>query len=788
MVISGEVPLALTIYHYMHCNFSFRVTALLVAAWLCAPTDSAGQAVEIGAGSPPAAEAVSTRPEGFSGPPPPVLPQSISRDAEGRATIRAVGLTSPFQLDGKLDEAIYREVMPASAFIQADPEEGAAATEKTDIWIFFDRDNVYVAARMWESQPERMIVSDMRKDSPTMFLSNETFSFILDTFYDRRNAVGFIINPIGGRTDGQITNDRWNRDWNTLWDFATGRFEGGWTVEFAVPFKSLRYRPGTSQVWGFNARRSNKWKNEISHLTPIPNAQASNGLFRISLAATVVGLEVPAGSKNLDIKPYAVSNLTTDRAATPAVSNDIDGEFGVDVKYGVTQNLTADFTYNTDFAQVEADEQQVNLTRFSLFFPEKREFFLENPGLFTFGGVGTGFGSSGDAPLLFYSRRIGLNRGRVVPIQGGGRLTGRVGKYAIGVMNIRAGEERVSLSQPTNFAVVRLRRDVLRRSSVGLIATHRSVTIDGSGSNAAYGVDGLFSFFDNLNINTFWAKTRTSAVSGDDVSYQTQLDYGGDRYGVVLDSLAVGAHFNPEVGFLRRSDIRRSYGSLRFSPRPRASRLVRRLSWTGSLDYVENGAGRPETRDAEGEFGIEFHNADRFTARYVNSYELLSAPFRIAPGVVLPSRDYEYQRLAVTYNLGPPRRLAGNLSLDVGSFYSGRRTALGFGSGRLNVTPQFSLEPTYSINKVDLDEGSFTTHLAGSRIVYTMTPFIFTSALLQYNSTNHTMAANVRLRWEYAPGSELFVVYNDERDTLTPRFPDLANRAFIVKVNRLLRF
>jgi hypothetical protein len=376
----------------------------------------------------------------------------------------------------------------------------------------------------------------------------------------------------------------------------------------------------------------------------------------------------------------------------------------------------------------------------------------------------------------------------VVPIEAGGRLTGRVGKYAIGVMNIRAGEERVSLSQPTNFAVVRVRRDILRRSSVGLIATHRSRTIDGTGSNAAYGVDGLFSFFDNLNINTYWAKTRTTDVAGEDVSYQAQLDYGGDRYGVVMERLRVGAEFNPEVGFLRRSDIRRSLGSLRFSPRPRASRLVRRLSWTGTIDYVENGSGRPETRDAEGEFGIEFQNGDRFTTRYINSYELLSAPFRIAPGVVLPSAGYDYQRLALTFNLGPQRTLAGNLSMDLGSFYNGHRTTVGFGSGRLNVTPQFSVEPTYSVNKVDLTEGSFTTHLAGSRLTYTMTPFLFTSALLQYNSTNHTMAANVRLRWEYAPGSELFVVYNDERDTLAPRFPDLANRAFIVKVNRLLRF
>jgi hypothetical protein len=284
-------------------RFPLSLTALVAAASLSASTPAAGQAVGLETATRPSTDLAATLPAGFSGPSPPVLPDTISRDGEGRVTIRAVALTSPFRLDGQLDDAIYQEAKPASEFVQTDPAEGASATERTDVWVFFDRDNVYVGARMWESQPERMVVSDMRKDSPTMYLSNESFSFILDTFYDRRNAVGFIINPIGGRVDGQITNDNWNRDWNTLWDFATGRFDGGWTVEIAVPFKSLRYRPGTAQVWGFNARRSNKWKNEVSHLTPIPNAQAQSGLFRVSLAATMVGLEVPPGSKNLEIKP-----------------------------------------------------------------------------------------------------------------------------------------------------------------------------------------------------------------------------------------------------------------------------------------------------------------------------------------------------------------------------------------------------------------------------------------------------------------------------------------------------
>jgi len=740
----------------------------------------------------PSSDAVDELPPGFDGPPAPVLPQTISRDEAGHVVVRAIHLTSPLRLDGKLDEAVYREMQPASDFVQTEPKEGVPATEKTEIWILFDNENVYVGARMWESHPEKMVVNEMRRDSPNVF-QNEQFAIVFDTFYDRRNAVGFAINPIGGRQDGLITNEKWNRDWNTIFDFGVGTFDGGWTAEFAIPFKSLRYRPGASQIWGMNARRVDKWKNEYSHLAPVPSAGSGSGLYRMSLAATLVGLEVPSGSKNLEIKPYATSDLTTDRNASPRVSNDVGADLGVDVKYGITQNLTADFTYNTDFAQVEADEQQVNLTRFSLFFPEKREFFLENPGLFAFGGVAVNSGQpTSDAPMLFYSRRIGLNQGRVVPLTAGGRLTGRVGRYAIGLMNIQTGDESVSHSRSTNFSLMRVKRDILRKSSIGLIATGRSITTNGTGSNAVFGVDGAFSFFQNLFFDTYWARTQTTGLSGDDASYRGALVYAGDRYGVVLERLRVGSHFNPEVGFVRRYDMRRGSGQLRFSPRPKASKVVRKYSWQGSIDYVENGAGRLETRDDEARFDIEFQNSDRFTTSYISSYEFLPRPFRISSGIVLPVRGYDSSTLRVSHTLGTQRVMSGNVSAEFGSFYSGHRVAVGLSGGRLKVTSQFSLEPTYSINKVDLVEGSFATHLAGSRVTYTMTPLMFASALLQYNSTNHLMSANARLRWEYAPGSELFVVYNEERGTLggfaAPRFPELANRSFIIKINRLLRF
>jgi hypothetical protein len=743
----------------------------VLAVWAATAAD-AGQAA-----------ASADLPFAIDGPPPPALPERIARDDAGRATIRTIRLAEALRVDGRLDEAVYQQEQPVSDFIQTDPIEGGPATEKTELWVMFDRENVYVAFRVFESQPERRVANVMQKDNGLLF-QNDGVMFVLDPFYDRRNGVGFMLNAIGGRTDGQVTDERWSRDWNTVWDVKVAEFDGGWTAEVALPFKSLRYRPGTAQIWGFNARRIDRWKNEYSHLTPVPRQEAGNGVYRMSRAATLVGLEAPSGSKNLEFKPYAISSASNG----PNGSNDLTGDVGLDAKYGITQNLTADFTVNTDFAQVEADEQQINLTRFSLFFPEKRDFFLENAGLFTFGGA-SGFNPGrNDVPLLFYSRRIGLNAGQVVPIDAGSRLTGRVGRYSVGVVDIQTGSEPVSGTRATNFSAVRVKRDVLSRSSIGVIATGRSVTQGGAGSNAAYGVDGAFGFFTNLAVDAYWARTATDSLAGRDTSYRGVVNYNGLTYGLQAERLVIGEHFNPEVGFVRRGDIRKSFAQARYSPWPKSIRSVRRISLVGSVGYVENGARRLETRDVEGELAIDFNTADRVSVGYTGSYEFVPQPFRIATGVTVPIGGYDYGNTTIAFQAGQQRKFNGRVSLDHGSLYDGTKTTVGLSTGRATLSPQLSIEPTFSVNAVDLPQGSFVTTLVGSRVTYTMTPLMFASALMQYNSDARSVSANVRLRWEYRPGSELFLVYNEERDTLTRGVPDLRTRAFIVKVNRLLRF
>jgi TolB-like protein len=758
--------------------------------------------------SPPASQVVNTRGPSanrISGPPPPIAPETISRNTAGQATIRATRLTELWQLDGRLDETIYETVTAFSDFVQQMPDEGAAATERTDVWVFYDDNNVYISARVWDTaEPSEWVANAMRRDA-FQIIDNDHFAIALDTFYDRRNGIAFMVNPIAGIFDYQITDEgNPNSDWNPIWDVRTGRFDGGWTVEMQIPFKSIRYQSGTDQVWGFQASRRVARRNEFSHVTPVA-ISAGPGLFRLSAAATLVGLEAPSEGRTLEIKPYAIASSATDLTTQPTIVNQGAGDFGLDVKYGITQSLTADFTYNTDFAQVEVDQQQVNLTRFSLFFPEKREFFLEGRGIFDFGSAagaltgrpggggprrvgGGGFGGGGDAPTIFFSRQVGLSRGQTVPILGGGRLTGKAGNFSIGALNIQTDESRDTEALATNFTVIRIKRDILRRSRIGVIFTGRSVSTVSSGSNEVYGLDAAFSFFDNVNFNGYYAQSRTSGLSDDNTSYQAAFNYTGDLYSFQLDHLLVGRDFNPEVGFMRRADFRRTFTSFDFKPRPQGIRAVRQFTFGSSLDYIENGIGQVETRTAQLRFNTEFENSDLFSVDVMENHELLVVPFRVVSDVTIPVGTYDFQDVQVAYSLGPQRRIAGNVSLQRGSFFNGDITAVGYSSGRVEITPQFSVEPSISINRITLPQGAFTAKLISSRVTYTFTPRMFFGGLVQYNSGSDELSSNLRFRWEYQPGSELFVVYTDQRDTAMRSVPILENRAFIVKINRLFRF
>ena len=741
----------------------------------------------------------------IDGPPPPIAPEVVTRDEQGRATVRAIKLDDGIRLDGRLDEPVYHMVPAITDLVQQVPVEGAPATEKTEAWIMFDDTNVYVSARVWDSAPEsEWIANEMRRDTRQL-RNNDTFTVFFDTFYDRRNGFNFYTNPLGARSDSQFTNEgNPNNDWNPVWDVRTGRFDGGWTAEMEIPFKSLRYRSGSPQVWGVQLRRAIRRKNEWVYLTRLPissgGGSGSRGIFRVSAAGTLVGIEPPTAGRNIEIKPYAIGGLTTDVSTSPPKDGEGSGDFGLDVKVGITQNLTADFTVNTDFAQVEVDEQQVNLTRFNLFFPEKREFFLEGRGIFDFarGGIGAGFGGGGgffgggDAPTLFYSRRIGLQGGVVVPILGGGRVTGKLGPFDVGALSIQTADEQIAGAESTNFTAVRVKRDILRRSAIGGIFTNRSVSLAGDGASQAYGVDGTFAFYDNLQMLGYYAKTETPGVPDENSSYQAKIDYTADRYGLVVDHLLVGDNFVPEIGFLRRDNFRRTYVQGRFSPRPQSFDAVRQFRFGGSIDYILLADSNVlETRQNQFRFQTELENSDQFGLTLNDNYELLLEPFTPGPGVTIPVGGHNFNDIEVSYAFGQQRRINGQVSLLQGGYFNGNITTVGFRQGRIAVLPQMSIEPSISVNWIDTPQGSFRSDLVVTRINYAFHPRMFFSGLVQYNSAIDSISTNLRLRWEYSPGSELFVVYTEDRDS-TPLRPDrsteLRNRGFVIKFNRLFRF
>ena len=417
------------------------------------------------------------------GPAPPEPPAMIRRDDQGGATIRAVRLEEPLDFDGRLDEAIYDRVPGISDFIQTEPLEGAPATEKTEVWVFFDDEAIYIAGRCWDTQPHRIVANELRRDHGSIWL-NQHLAVTFDTFYDRRNAFIFYLNPLGGFFDGLITDERnFNRDWTAVWDSRTAWFEDGWTTELRFPFKTLRYPGGGPQIWGINFRRVVRWKNEISYLTRLPAALGIWSITKVSSYGTLVGLEAPPSSRTIEVKPYLTGDAAGTRTGDIQFDREFGSDFGVDAKVGITSGLTADLTWNTDFAQVEADAQQINLTRFSLFFPEKREFFLEGQGLFAFGtsertprASARRFGAPSSVPLLFFSRRIGIAGNQLVPIRGGARVTGKLGDFGVGALAMRSGESAAAGAGDTDFSVIRLKRDILGRSTVGVMGTYRSDT------------------------------------------------------------------------------------------------------------------------------------------------------------------------------------------------------------------------------------------------------------------------------------------------------------------------
>ncbi len=723
----------------------------------------------------------------------------MTRDKSGHVTVRTRRLTGAFAFDGALNDAIYR-TPPYTGFVQQEPNEGAPATEETEAWIFYDDTYLYVAARLHESHPERRVASDMRRDALNLY-NNDHLAVIFDSFGDHRNGFGFATNRLGGLFDFAATNEQPSSNWNGLWESKAQDINGGWTVELRVPFRSIRFREGPG-AWGVNIRRMVRWKNEISFLSAVPRSWGRRALNKISDAATMEGVVAPQQGLNLDLKPYALGSQLSNLTASPAIRDRLSGAYGLDAKWALSQQMVADLTYNTDFAQVEDDEAQVNLTRFSLFFPEKREFFLEGQDAFAFAGQGGGGGGGGGggmfpgmnpndniAPVLFYSRRIGISDAGMVPILGGARALGRSGNWQVGALSMQTEALSGTTVPSTNFSVLRINRDILQRSRIGMIATSRSPGAAANAGNLAVGADAQINLSDDLQFTSYVARTETKGKTGDQNSYRARMDWNADRYGLNLEQMAVGQDFNPEVGFMRRAAFHRSYAQARFSPRPKTIPAVRKFTVQASGDYITNAAGALQTQEFRTLAMSELSNGDFLYVEGTRNVEQLSAAFGVARGVTVPVGRYDFAQGRLSYQMGPQRPISGTVTVARGSFYGGTLTEATW-RGRVEFSGRLYAEPTISWNQVTGPYGNGDANLYGSRITYTVTPRLFVAALTQYQSRTRTVSTNLRFRWEYQPGSELFLVYSDGRTTDTPtaRFPVLENRALVIKLTKLFRW
>lgn len=688
-------------------------------------------------------------------------------------------------VDGRLNETAWSAVEPITHFVQAQPDAGVPASEETEVFVAYDDDNLYIGAEMHDSDPSALITKSLERDSPgILFEEMDALGIALDTFLDRRNSFLFYINPMGGLKDGQGFDNGRTRDygWDGVVDVKTTVHEGGWTLEMAIPWRTLRFDPSVpDQSWGLNLLRRIRRKNEVSYWAPLDRR---NRIFLVSRAGTVKGLgKLPAG-RNLTIKPYALAA----RAGGASLAEDLRGseaDAGVDLKYGITPNLTLDLSYRTDFSQVEVDREQVNLTRFPLFFPEQREFFLENSGTFTFGDVNHGPGSprSGTSLrdlTLFHSREIGLSGGSPVPLLGGARLTGRLGGLELGLLNVQSRSFEGDPSE--NFSVVRLRSSVLADSDVGVMLTNRQATgADGGGRyNRAVGVDTNLRLAGSLFVNAYAAASRGDQA--DDEAARLAVGWRDRFWNVSTAVRRIGADFDPGLGFVRRRGIREGYATVGVHPRIAGSFLLEVNPWIEAT-YITDQESRLETRTARA--GLRFGFADRssLSLTYTDRFERLAGPFQVS-GTEIPAGDYGFGEGSFSYRSSQGRELSGGLSISGGGYFGGRRFSIG-GSSRWQPTAGLTLELAASHNALSVQGSDFSADLYSARLKYAVSTSLNFGAFVQVNADTDEVITNLRANLIHAPLSDLFLLYTERRSTAGA---GVLERFLTLKATRLLIF
>tara|TARA_B100000131_G_scaffold316919_1_gene357869 strand:- start:291 stop:2498 length:2208 start_codon:yes stop_codon:yes gene_type:complete len=676
-------------------------------------------------------------------------------------------------MDGNvIDDEAWSSINPIISFTQKSPDEGQVATEKTAVRIMYSEQMFYVSVICYDSNPEGIVISDTRRDAP---LNNtDSFMFILDTFHDQQNGFVFGTNAGGIEYDAQVSGGgegmsisstrqsvgvgaNFNINWDAAWDVKTEIGEYGWSAEFAIPFKTLRFSSAKDQSWGANFQRTIARKNEHVFWSPIPRQFSLN---RLALEGTLTGINVPT-DRNIKLMPYALGN--NNKVINETSYSESEGDFGLDAKVGVTSSLTMDITYNTDFAQVEADEQQVNLDRFSLFFPEKRAFFLENAGLFS-AGENTYYGPDIE---MFFSRRIGIVSGSRVPILGGGRLTGDLGGFKLGILNMRTGSVK-NVSDGDDYGVFRLKKELPNRTYFGGMVTRKKGLGDAGYINQSYSVDGALGIGDAIQLIGFAAKTDPApGIKGNNDSYAYVLEANRNTQSFTnqIRYSEVGKNFNPEMGFVKRLGYRKVLFRILNRTRPKdffgILELRPHITYWG---YWKLEDGFQETGFLHIDNHWEFRNGFRIDTGINFTKEGVVDSFQIVSGEWVPPNTYDNKELHIRTNTNLTKPFSIILVTKIGGFFNGDRknfdTTL-----RYRFGDRFTSEVISKYNDVKLDDGGeFITHLMRGRLTYALSSNIYIQSLLQYNNQSDEWSMNWRFIWQQSAATGLYIVYNEAQD------------------------
>ena len=683
------------------------------------------------------------------------------------------------EIDGVLADEAWRTAPMIDTFTQQEPVNGQPATERTEVRVLYDSGNLYIAVHAFDSDPEHLTATEMRRDSDRIN-DEDYFQVILDTFRDSRSGYMFVTNPLGAKLEQQIFEEgggnvrgsasNINKDWNGVWDAAARRTSDGWVAEIAIPMVTLRSPDVPVQTWGINFARQIRRKNEIVYWSPIPKPY---NIMQVSLAGTITGMTDLNRGLDLRIKPYVTAGTKYDRVGEASTTDGLK-DVGFDVKYGVGHGLALDVTVNTGFAQAEVDEQQVNLTRFQLFFPEKRDFFLENSGQFN-------VGTQGLERLmdLFFSRRIGLSdAGQPIGIRGGARLTGKVSGNNVALMDLQT--EEFNGRPADNFLVARYSKDIRRRSKLGGLFINKE-SMNSPRFNRVAAADALFAPNRAFSIHTIAAKSMSPNVTTENNAYHARALYLDTKWQTYAEFSQIDRNFNDEVGFIPRTGIRQSKVHIERNPRPGG--LIRVMEPMMNIIYITDTNNRLLTRRIHHMVGTRFQNGAYLNVWWNRWFDQIDEPFKVQT-VTIPRGTYRYNELMFMFNSNPARKIYEQFSYSPQTYYGGNRTDI---SGTLGVRLSSRASGQYSLQRNDVSGpwGNFVVNLSIVRLDFAISPRQTVRSLSQYNSLTRQLSLSFRYNFIYKPGSDIYVTY-DELQTDTLGRPIGRNRQFVVKTTYLL--